>query len=149
MQEIKTAKLQHKLLSKSVVELQRNASAQYAELGADLASLAARLARLPAEAHLTEEQLAVRVDALVRAHLLHVSGQMMSLQAALASSGAARIACWLLMCANPVHACATPGTHSSAPLDRVFYLSTQPPGLRLPPLSLQPSSSTRCCASLL
>ena len=89
LQEIKTAKLQHKLLHKSVVELQRNGSAQYAELGADLASLAARLARLPAEAHLTEEQLAVRVDALVRAHLLHVSGQMMALQAALASSGAA------------------------------------------------------------
>jgi hypothetical protein len=105
LQEIKTAKLQHKLLSKSVVELQRNASAHYAELGADLASLAARLARLPAEAHLTEEQLSARVEALVRAHLLHVSGQMMSLQAALAMSGEARNAAvrWLLMCAQPVH----------------------------------------------
>ena len=89
LQEIKAARLQHKLLHKSVAELQRNASAHYAELGADLASMAARLALLPAEAQMTEEQLAVRVDALVKAHLLHVSGQMMALQAALASSGEA------------------------------------------------------------
>lgn len=89
LQEIKAARLQHKLLHKSVAELQRNASAHYAELGADVASLAARLALLPAEAQMTEEQLAVRVDALVKAHLLHVSSQMMALQAALASSGEA------------------------------------------------------------
>lgn len=48
LQEIKTAKLQQKLLTKSVVELQRNASVQYAELTGDMASLAASLAKVSA-----------------------------------------------------------------------------------------------------
>ena len=37
---------QHKLLAKSVVEMSRNASAQYAELAGDIASLAATLAKV-------------------------------------------------------------------------------------------------------
>jgi hypothetical protein len=46
VQEIKTTKLQQKLLARSVVELQRNASAQHAELAADIASLAASLSKV-------------------------------------------------------------------------------------------------------
>lgn len=46
MQEIKAAKLQQKLLVKSVAELQRNSSGAYAELAGDIASLAARLAKV-------------------------------------------------------------------------------------------------------
>ena len=45
-QEIKAAKLQQKLLARSVAELARNGTAAYAELSADLAALAARLAKV-------------------------------------------------------------------------------------------------------
>lgn len=73
VQEIKAAKLQHKLLAKSVAEVARNASWQYAELAGDVASLAATLAKLPAEQNVSEEALAAHVDLLVKAHLLHVT----------------------------------------------------------------------------
>jgi hypothetical protein len=46
VQEIRTAKLQHKLIAKTVLELQRNATAQYAELSGDVASLAAALSKV-------------------------------------------------------------------------------------------------------
>ncbi|PRW56078.1 membrane -like [Chlorella sorokiniana] len=86
VQEIKAAKLQQKLLVKSVAELQRNSSGAYAELAGDIASLAARLAKLPGESNLSEEALAARVDTLVKAHLLQVTSHMLALQTALASS---------------------------------------------------------------
>lgn len=43
--------------------------------------------QIPAERNGSEEALALQVDALVRAHLLQVSQQMLGLQAALASAG--------------------------------------------------------------
>lgn len=136
VQEIKTTKLQQKLLARSMLELQRNTSTQTAELAADVASLAASLAKvrasqgeravcqpvaaaaytfplamgshclasthaegrrvaplsslqLPADLNMSGDELAARVDVLVEARLLHVSGQMLALQAALASSGGA------------------------------------------------------------
>lgn len=48
VQEIKAAKLQHKLLAKNVAEVARNASAAYSELAGDLASLAAAVAKVRA-----------------------------------------------------------------------------------------------------
>jgi hypothetical protein len=89
VQEIKATKLQQKLLAKSLVELQRNASVQYADLAGDVASLAAALSKLPAQQKISDEELAARVDLLVKAHLLQVSNQMLGLQAALASAGQA------------------------------------------------------------
>lgn len=47
------------------------------------------LSQMPADHNVSDEELAARVDALVKAHLLHVSTQMLGLQAALASAGAA------------------------------------------------------------
>jgi hypothetical protein len=46
VQEIRSAKLQHKLLAKGVAEVARNASAGYAELAGDVASLAAAVAKV-------------------------------------------------------------------------------------------------------
>lgn len=99
VQEIKAAKLQQKLLVKSVAELQRNSSGAYAELAGDIASLAARLAKLPGESSMSEEVLAARVDTLVKAHLLQVTSHMLSLQTALASSAKQQHAllCFLAM----------------------------------------------------
>ncbi|KAI3436711.1 hypothetical protein D9Q98_006126 [Chlorella vulgaris] len=99
VQEIRTAKLQHKLIAKTVLELQRNATAQYAELSGDVASLAAALSKIPTDHRLGDEELAVRVDALVKAHMLHVASQMVGLQEALASSAKQQHAllCFLAM----------------------------------------------------
>ena len=48
-----------------------------------------------AEQNLTEEQLAARVDTLVKAHLLHITNQMLALHTALANSGGPPVCdCW-------------------------------------------------------
>ena len=43
--------------------------------------------QLPGEPGVGDEALAARVDALVKAHLLHVTSHMVALQSALASAG--------------------------------------------------------------
>lgn len=46
LQEIKTTKVQQKLMSRSIADLQRNATALYGELAADIVSVAAQLAKV-------------------------------------------------------------------------------------------------------
>eukprot|EP00887_Chlorella_sp_A99_P002880 scaffold6.g2880.t1 len=96
VQEIRSAKVQQKLLSKALAELQRNASAAYAELAADVASLAARAkgeasgsrAHRDEGALRPEELLVLRVDSLVKGHMVQLSRELAALQ--LSVDGAAR-----------------------------------------------------------
>ena len=72
VQEIKSARVQQKLLAKAVAELARNASTQNAGVAADVAALTAELARVHREVNLSEDAVALRVDALVKGHLVQV-----------------------------------------------------------------------------
>lgn len=81
LQELKAAQLAEKVLTRTVVELQRNLSALAGELGAGLAGLRAQMLEAQHEAPAqVGDELAAQVDSLAKATLSFLSHDMLALR---------------------------------------------------------------------